>query len=283
MSPRVQLTIFAVLLTLAVVSLSYHSDPARQASFPRRVMMEGLGMAQEGLESAARDLENMWTSYFYLVGLQANNRELRREADRLRGNVVALREQKLANQRLLGLLNFATEHDFPFLGARVVGWDPGPWFKTVVIDRGTSDGLSIGMPVINDLGVVGRVMEVSPRYARVLLITDYNSSIPAMIQKNRMKGVLAGRSEHYLTMKYVEKTEELDPEDLVVTSGMGGVFPKGLPLGTIRAARKAGHDMYMVIEVEPLVDFSRIEEVLVITTKPPVFLGGLSATDAGDA
>jgi rod shape-determining protein MreC len=128
------------------------------------------------------------------------------------------------------------------------------------------------MPVVSERGVVGRVVEVSSSYAKVLLLTDYSSSIPAMIQKNRLEGVLSGRSNDTLSLKYVEKTDDVASGDVVVTSGGDGVFPKGLPLGTISRVEKPGHDLHLVIDVMPMARFEHLEEVLVILTKPHPFV-----------
>ena len=234
-------------------------------------MMEGIGTIQEGLIDSARAVEEFWKGYFYLVGLRQENKELRAALDRLRGRVNSMREADLASRRLRRLLNFSADRNLPLLGAEVVSWDPEAWFKTIIIDRGSSDGVRTGMPVASDSGVVGRVVGVSPAYAKVLLMIDYNSSIDAFVQRSRVRGILAGRSEKKCVLKYVLKNDDLIRGDVMVTSGLGGVFPKGLPLGTVSRVRTTGHDVFLEVEVTPAVDFNRLEEVLVILTQPTPF------------
>ncbi|MEW6261528.1 MAG: rod shape-determining protein MreC [Thermodesulfobacteriota bacterium] len=271
MPERNRLLVLMTLLVLVMVTVSLHSDPRREPSLPQRALLEIVGTLQSGLTFSAETLEDLWLSYFYLSGLQRENQELKRALDRYRQQVNALKEKGLANQRLLRLLRFSSERNLNTLGARVVGWGPGPWFKTITIDRGRTDGLTIGLPVANDQGLVGRIVEVSPRYAKVLLLTDYNSSIDVLVQRNRIRGILAGRSEDTCSLRYVRTNENIVRGDLIVTSGQEGSIPRGLPLGAVSRVKKMGNDMFQEIDVTPAVDFDRLEEVLVILTAPPPF------------
>jgi len=278
MSWRLRLISLIVLFFLILVALSYHSGrTAEEPTVIEQGLLEIVAACQNVVMGSARVIEDLWRGYFFLVNLREENDQLKKASDRLHRQVDTLREAGRANRRLRELLNFKASHDLPFLGAQIVGWDPNAWFKTITIDRGSWDGLSKGMPVVTASGVVGRVVSLSPDYAQILLIIDYNSSIDALVQRTRVRGIVAGRSGPTCQLKYVLKNDDLAVGDLVVTSGMGGVFPKGLPLGTVCRIKKTGQEIFQEVEITPAVDFNLLEEVLVIPArKPPLLDPGLS-------
>jgi rod shape-determining protein MreC len=233
--------------------------------------MEVVGALQSVFTWSAGGVESFWLNYFYLVDLREENQRLRQSLDRARSNINELREQGQANKRLISLLKFTDGHNYSSIGALVVGWDPGPWLKTITVDRGGRDGVEVGMPVISDQGVVGRIVEVSPNYSRVLLLVDYNSSIDAVVQRGRVRGIMTGRGEKDCIMEYVRKDEDVRIGDVVVTSGMSGAFPRGTLLGFIGGIKSIGYENFLSISVTPAVDFKRLEEVLIVLSQPPPF------------
>ncbi|MFH1136002.1 MAG: rod shape-determining protein MreC [Pseudomonadota bacterium] len=271
MSLRLRFFIVIFLGVMVLLAIMVHSDPEKAPSLPERILLEAVAAVQNGFVTSARGIEEAWRGYFFLVGLREENNELKKALTRSHTQINQLREAGLANQRLNRLLNFQDSAKFPAIGARVVSWDPGPWFKTMTIDRGESAGLRPGMPVICDLGVVGRIVETSPHFSKVLLIIDYNSSIDAVIQRNRVRGILAGKSEAQCALKYVLKNDDVVRGDLVTSSGRGGVFPRGLVLGSVVRVRKPGHDIFLEVEIAPAVDFDRLEEILVVLAEKPPF------------
>jgi rod shape-determining protein MreC len=271
MSWHIRLIILVALVVLVLVTVSVNSDPRQRSSGPERMILQVVASLQQGVSGSARGVEGFWRSYFYLVNLRQENRELSKSLALANQRIVELNEHILANQRLRNLLNFADGRNFPFIGANVVAWDPGPWFKSINIDRGAEDGLRIGMPVISDQGVVGRVVDVAPNFAKVLLIIDFNSAIDAFVQRSRVRGILAGRSEKNCALKYALKNDDVVRGDLIVTSGLGGVFPRGLPLGRVTRVNKTGQDIFLEIDVTPMTEFNRLEEILVILTERAPF------------
>ena len=153
---------FIVIITLVTVSIS--SDPQKNMSRPEKFLMEAMGALQKPLINSARAVESVWLNYFYLVEVRQENIELQKRMDKLNRNLSQLRETELANERLTKLLEFTNRHEGRHIGAQVVTWDPKAWFKTITIDRGSRDGLRVGMPVISDLGLVGRVVNLSPPF-----------------------------------------------------------------------------------------------------------------------
>lgn len=269
MSWRLRFITLFFLLLFVLATISYHAGRKEELSTTETVALEVVASVQNAIIRSGRAVEDFWRGYFYLVNLHEENQSLRRTLDRLTGRLGELREAETANARLRSLLNFKDQADYPIVGARVVSWSPNAWFKTLTLDRGSSDGIINGMPVVTDVGVVGRIVGVAPHYSKVLLIIDYNSSVDAMVQRSRVRGVFSGRSERLCSLKYVLKNDDIVGGDLLVTSGMDGVFPKGLTLGTVSRARKIGHDIFQEVEVVPAVDFAHLEEVLVLLKEPP--------------
>ncbi|UQZ89231.1 rod shape-determining protein MreC [Deltaproteobacteria bacterium Smac51] len=261
-----------ITLVLAMGLLSSQGRQERGRSPMASAVLEVVGPVENILTSSARGVENIWRRYFSLVGLTRENDILREIIDRQERQIVQLNEYKAANDRLTGLLKFRDSTPMTIMKpAHVLAWDPGPWFRSVIISAGSNEGVAVDQSVLHNKGVVGRVVEVTPHYARVLLATDFNSSIDAFIQRTRAVGILSGQGGKPLNLKYVRKDEDVRPGDLVVTSGLDGFFPKGVALGTVSRVDRHSADLFVSVEVTPTVSFDRLEEVLVvIDQRPPI-------------
>jgi len=219
---------------------------------------------QKLVQSTISTTQRIWSGYFYLVNLREENLELRRENDSLMMENARYREMLATHERLKKLLQFKQTINRPVVAAQVIGRDPSGWFKSVIIDKGIQAGIKLNMPVVNAFGVVGRVVSVSPHYAKVLLIIDQNSAVDCLIQRSRDRGMVKGLSNEICKLDYVVETSDVRASDVVVTSGLGGVFPKGLPVGKVLRVKKISGELFKDIEVVPTVDLSKLEEVLVI-------------------
>jgi len=191
------------------------------------------------------------------VSLKAELRELRREK-------ALLQEKENENRRLKKLLNLKNQHEFPTLVAQVVGEDAVGWYRAFFINRGSEDGVAPSMPVASTEGVVGKVLRCSWDMAQVLLLTDPNLSVDCRVSRTRDRGVLKGAFERGCILKHISLRSEARPGDVVVTSGLDGVFPRGLTVGQIELLRKGDQGLFLEAQVKPAVEFSEIEEVLVI-------------------
>ena len=225
---------------------------------------------QRFITGTVRLTEGLWLKYFGLINLREQNDRLRKEIDILRMENTRYRELLATNRRLRDLLQFKETIHWPVMAAQVIGRDPTGWFKSVIIDKGSNSGLKVNMPVVNASGVVGRLVSVSPNYAKALLMIDQNSAVDCIIQRSREKGIVKGLSEKICKLEYVVRTSDVVPGDTVITSGMGRVFPKGLPVGVVVDAANVPGDLFQDIRVRPKVDFSKIEEVLVILKEDPL-------------
>ena len=260
-------SIFFVCLVLLLLS---SSSGLKQPWNPvEQLIIEIAAPFQKLIRQTINATRDFWTNYFYLVDVRRENERLKREMDSLRRENTQYKEWLTAHERLRSLLQFKEAVDKPAVAAQVIGMDPTGWFKSVIIDKGKNAGLKWDMPVVNASGVVGRIVSVSNNYAKVLLIIDQNSALDCLTQRSRDRGMVKGTSGQLCKMDYVAKSSNVSVGDLVVTSGIGGVFPKGLPVGEISNVKEGEGKLFQEIEVIPSVDFSKLEEVLVIQITDP--------------
>ena len=254
-------------LALSLISANLHSR--ENMSFFESLVVGISAPVQKVVWGIIGGVGNVWRGYFYLVGLEKENKDLKRELQELKLQMNRYREADLANERLRALLNFKKSIATPLLPAQLVAFDPSGWFQTILIDKGRNDGVVLDMAVVSAEGLVGRVIGVGNHHAKVLLILDGNSAVDAYIQRSRARGVLVGLGRELCLLKYVQRNEDVQVGDKVISSGMGGVFPKGLLVGTVQEVVRASSGLFQRVEVEPAVNFSRLEEVLVVIQPPP--------------
>jgi rod shape-determining protein MreC len=182
----------------------------------------------------------------------------------LKQRLAALEEAKLENERISQLVEFAKAQDLPTIGARVIGRPTDSRQRTVLIDRGTSSGVARGDAVIAAGGLVGQVVEVTPWTAQVRLVTDSESGVAVLVQRTRANGIVRGTLDGPLALEFVDKKAAPVVGDVLLTSGLGGVYPKGLVVGEVTTVSAPSTDLFPVVSVESRVDIGRIEEVLVL-------------------
>ena len=200
---------------------------------------------------------------------------LRAQNDELRKRVSDLEEARLENLRLKGIVSFAKTSKTTTLGARVIGLPTNSWEGVITIDRGTADGVAAGMPVVGTGGLLGQTVDVTTNSARVRLITDPNSGVAALLQSSRAEGIVKGSLEGQLTLDFVSTDTTVRAGDVVITSGIGGVYPKGLLVGEVTKVKKSASSLYQSIALAPSARLSGIEEVLVLVgTTPKTVVGG---------
>jgi rod shape-determining protein MreC len=262
---RYSLFIFIVLLLLcALVLMSLRAKQRKGVDFFDALLLEICSPLQKASTFFTKAVQGTFHHYVFLVNLEEENRGLKRKIAELREENHQIKEMKLANERLRQLLQFREKNSASMIGAEVIGQDPSSWFKSVTIDKGERDGVKKGMAVVSPAGVIGQILKTAPHYATVLLITDYNSAIDAIVQRTRAKAIVEGKGENRCQMKYLLRAEEAAVGDVVVTSGLGGNFPKGLMVGEINKVDKKGHGVFQSAELIPSVDLTQLEEVFVI-------------------
>ncbi len=260
---RFALVMAALLLGgLTLFSVNAGRDPS--SSISGRLLLEILGPAQKAVSGIGEWVGGVWNRYFALVQVARQAEDLKRQVAAYRQQLTDMDELKLANARLRALLSLKEEGGYPQVAAQVVGMDPTNYFRTVIIDKGNSDGVDTQMPVANAQGVVGRVIWASSHYAKVLLLVDPNAAMDVLVQRSRARGIVEGAGRDTLRLKYVLHSEDVAAGDRLVATGADGVFPKGMLVGFVRAVKQEGKGVFQHIEVEPAVNFDRLEEVVVI-------------------
>ncbi len=225
----------------------------------------------EGLTSLADSVTNMRQFFTDVEVCRAEKEELQALVDTLMIENVRLREAEIENVTLRQQLNFKQANpSFELLSAQVIGRDPTSLISYLITDRGSTEGVAVGMPVLTHRGLVGRVTETNPHSSKVLLITDVSSSVNALIQESRATGVIQGRIGQGLVMRYIQQGEEIKTGDLALTSGLGGNFPTRLIIGQVTAVRKKDVELFQEAEVRPAVNFHELEMVMVLTSFVPI-------------
>jgi rod shape-determining protein MreC len=234
------------------------------------VLFSAFSEVQRGTAGGLGGVHNIWTNYIALRGVKQENDALKKQLNDLR---VTLQEERALAQRsakLQQLLDLKTSVNLPTVAAEVIGGDASPGLHTITINKGRDDGLRGDMAVISPQGVVGRVLDpVAPHAARVQLLVSRNAGAGVMIERSRAGGVIVGGGQNTpLELEYVSSLADVKVGDTVVTAGTDGIYPKGFPIGRVESVER-GAGMYRRIGVRPVVDFSNIEEVLVVLATPP--------------
>jgi rod shape-determining protein MreC len=247
---------------LYIFSLNFRA-PERMDLLQRSVV-EVLSPPIQFLGGIFGAIEDFIKGYVWLRNVRHENEALKQEVSELEKKITSYQEAYVENLRLRRLLDFKSSIKIETLAAQVTMHDLTGWFQTLLVDKGFRDGVGPDMPVVNDEGVIGRVLDVSDRHSRVLLITDPGSSVDAIIQRNRVRGILTGKDANGCVLRYVRGNVDVQVGDLIITSGKDGVFPKGLRLGLIQGIFKDPVDLFQKIEVRPLVRLAALEEVMLI-------------------
>ncbi|MBF0203472.1 MAG: rod shape-determining protein MreC [Desulfamplus sp.] len=205
----------------------------------------------------------IWRVYFATVSAGNENIELKKELALAMGAQNRCMELELENSRLRSFIDFNNASENVFIAAKVIGRDPSPWFQTLMINKGSGDGLIKGLPVLVSEGVVGRIETVSENFSRVLLITDRNSAVDALVQSSRARGIVQGNNTDQCLFKYALRKDEIVQGDIIVSSGLDQVFPKGLRIGKVLDIQKENSDLFQMIIIKTFVNFDKLEEVLV--------------------
>ncbi|MGN0287536.1 MAG: rod shape-determining protein MreC [Atopobiaceae bacterium] len=260
------MTVLLVVLSLVMFTVSSHESGSgvftsmrygfQTITTPLRMVGAGISAPFVGLGNVYR---NLTADEATLTDLEQQNRELQAKN-------VELEESSQTAQRLQQLLNLQDTYNLQSVAANVIGGSTDSWTRTITLDKGTSGGVDVGMPVFDAYGAVGQVIQVASDSCTVRLLSDENSSVSAMIQSTRAQGMIEGSADGTLHLNLIRTDQEVNVGDVVVTSGLGGVFPKGLPMGKVTSVTKTPGALYYDIVVEPYSTADSYEEVWVVTS-----------------
>jgi rod shape-determining protein MreC len=255
----------AILLHVALISAQVNT--ASGLPVLQVVTFGSFSELQRGTMAMIDGVRGMWSGYVALQQVQEENDALKQQLQSLQVKLQQERAEAQRTDNLRQLLELRERANLDTVAAEVIAGAASPDFKTVTIDKGSSESLATDMAVISPAGVVGRVILPSRRASKVQLLIDSNAAAGALIERTRVQGVVVGIGDGMLRMQYVPGSADVKPGDLVVTSGIDGIFPKGFVIGTIDHADR-GTGAYHEIVIRPAVDFSRLEEVLIVRTPP---------------
>lgn len=254
--------LFAQVLGLAVqVRRTTDSEPTRLIRIWAVGAVTPLEKALNWVQTSSGGL---WHNYFYLRGVRAENRQLKQEIERMRLEQVRISQDADQARRLQALLGFKEQFISQTMAAQVIGSSGSELSRSVYIDKGARDGIKPDMAVITKDGIVGKILRVYRSTSLVLLIDDQTSGVGSILDKTRLQGILRGTSSGEVVLEKVMSDETVPVGEQVLTSGGDGIFPKGLPIGTVTKV-SPGSELFLNIRVRPAADLGRLEEVLVVT------------------
>lgn len=259
--------IAAILVLLLMISIT--GKQREQLSPAEDALLSLFAPVQKVFSSMGQNIQSFIDAIISFQKLRVENERLRSELDFFEGQLIQLQELQKENHRLRRLLDFKQDSNFELLPAKVVARDPSQWFGTITINRGYNDGVQREMPVVTDRGLAGMVSTVSPNSSQVILLTDPRLAVSAMVQRSRDSGVVGivetyPQEQAYLQMTKLSPEANIQPGDVIISSGLGGIFPKGLQIGTVRKVYDDQYGLMLSALIEPRVNFNRLEEVLII-------------------
>ncbi len=253
--------IITFILLVFLFSKDEKKTPAKLLTLPVGTAVYYMQIASNGLFSG---IEHVWDRYVNLIHVQEENTLLRGQVERLKLENNTLREKGFLADRLKIMLDYIEHSDVDMIPATVIGRKPSQWYDTITINKGSSDGIQIDMGVLSPQGIVGKVIHTGPHFAQVLLVSDRNSAIGALVQRTRDEGIVQGVDDSTVQLKYLPHDATVSVGDLLITSGMEGSFAKGLPVGQVEEIERNKGEMFLKIRARIGSDLLNIEEVLVI-------------------
>lgn len=254
---------FCLLLSLYILTASARGQIKNEPI--GALLMWILRPLQIAGQGTANWIKGFRDNYDTLAGFRSENERLRKRLNTLEIERQRLLEAEATNRRLQQLLNFRSELPGGAITASIIAGSATSWFQSCVLNKGSADGVRKGMAVVTPLGVIGKVVTVTGRTAKVLLLTDPNSGIDVLVQRTRSRGIISGSLESGTVLKYIKRSEDVQEGDRLVTSGLDNVFPKGMLVGTVIKVRKQSRGLFQNVEVMPAAQASLVEEVMVVS------------------
>lgn len=259
--------LFLAVIVGHVILISTQVTTKRGVPMLEDVVFGVFSEVQRGANAVTSGVQTWWQDYFALQQVRAENDQLKKDIGDLRVSLQQERALAQQTQALQKLLDLKSSTALSTTGASVIAGGASPEFRTITIDKGTQDGLRSDMAVIAPAGIVGRIIQPSSRASKVQLLIDRNAAAGALIERTRAQGVVVGSGTEQLRMEYVPGSAEVKTGDVVITSGIDGIYPKGFIIGQIQSIRR-GAGEYSDIVIKPAVDFTSLEAVLVVLTPP---------------
>lgn len=261
---KTKFVINGVILAIALFGMSRRDYVFQKTSLAERVIIDLIAPVQSAITSFERGIASYVDDYVLNLNASKENKKLKTKIAELQNEIFSFQEQIKESNRILDLIKFGEQIERKKVIARVVSWDSADDYKVVRINRGRRDGVKLQSVVTSAEGLVGYVYRLSDHYADVLTILDANNRVDSVVERLRSHGILEGYSSGKCIMKYVNRTEPIILNDMVLTAGLGNVYPKGMKIGYISRIERESYGSTQHVEVTPLVNFSKLEEVIVL-------------------
>ncbi len=261
---RFYITLFLFLL-IPVIALDTTTRAPRDYRFYDRVILAVTSPIQTAISWTLEQAVDVYQGYIYLWNVKTQNTRLFEENRKLLGQIANLKEAQNENNRLREILNFQEKLKLETIVARVIAKDVSTEFRAVRINRGENAGIKKGMAVITYEGVVGRVMRTTSSTADIVTILDLLSAVDGVIERSRARGVVEGLTDELCQLKFTLRTDDIQAGDVILSSGLGGVYPRGVAVGTVSRVKKKPFGITQDVEIKPSVDFTKLEEVMIVT------------------
>jgi len=273
--PRSLQTVVILLVVIGLVTLALGGYFSPVTNWFSRITMD----AQTWISDRYMAIVDFLTVPRNVASLQQSNTELEAEVARLQTQVIDLQQQVTETNILSALVDFARANPvYSYKAGSVIGRDPSPFLRYVIINIGSNEGILPGMPVVTDKGLVGRVDAVIAEAARVQLVTDAASAVDVRLQASNTEAMLAGSVTGELSLNMISQDAVIQAGDVVLTSGLGGTYPPNILVGQVVSIRKLQSELFQQAAIQPNVDFTRLQFVLVITNFNPVNIAPLIGT-----
>jgi rod shape-determining protein MreC len=258
--------IISAILLLTLSFLFFTNITAFEKTYLRTksYLADGIGPALSVIGAPVRSISYVFENYIDLIDVKRTNAELKKKLESMEFENQKIPELIKENERLKGLLQLVEERPKEFIAARVTGEDVMNWFKCIIIDKGRNAGVREKMPVITPAGVVGQAVEINKWHSKVMIINDTNSAVDAYVTGKHTRGIVEGTGHTILKLKYVQKNDDAEVGDKLITSGKDGIYPKGFALGIIISINKNVPGLFADIDVMPHNNFKKLDEVLVV-------------------
>ena len=274
------LLIVLLLVIAPIITYLANSKESREHNILDRALVSLSAPVQWVLTVSIGGVADAWYHYGALVHVGEINRGLVREIRKLRRELIIRREQALENHRLRKLLNLQHQSsELRGVVGEVIAMSPSPLYRSVRINRGSDHGVTVGAGVVDDIGVVGRVVGVSSNWADVMLLVDGNCSTDVLVQRTRAQARVRGEGrdrEASLELEYLERTADVEPGDILITSGLGEIFPKGIEVGQVTVVKRGQYGLYQSVELRPATNFMRLETVMVLVRREEAALANVT-------
>ncbi len=254
-----------ILISVSVLVIHFRESDTGFLHNLQRFSVNLLSPLQAGSFSVGRGMSDAWQSVTNFGRLQEENRALKKEVAGLRQDTIDLKELELENARLRKAIGAPVREQFVTVFATVIGKSVNTWQATVILDRGSKNGITTKMAVATADGLVGQVMSTTANSCLVQLIMDQKSAVGIRLQNSRATGIIEGEGENELKLNYLAKEVKTAKNEIVISSGLGGLYPQGLVVGTVSKVGQRTDGLFQDVRVSPAVDFWTLEEVFIIT------------------